>query len=335
MSKKVASLCIDAYYNRVQEYNAKESSEMVRQAFIEIFGTDRPTMDEFEDNQRPFFAIIKEVLADAFPSVLEGSPFFRQFVEYRDNKFGDKNEFVVEDKSVLTISKISGEHWNLRRQKLDIGDTFSVKTEWYGAKIYTDFMRFLTNRIDWTAFVNKINEALKIQIATEIYGSFMQTMAFLPAEFKDTGSFSEDNMLDIVAHVETANGYRPVVIAGTRKALKAMMGSYTGVNSFLMSEKMKDELNQVGQLTTWNGVPLLEIPQVHIPNTFEFRLDDKNLMILPASTKPIKFFREGDSMISKTTDPTKNMDMSMEYTYMSKWGVACLFDMAYGMYQLD
>ena len=235
--------------------------------------------------------------------------------------------------STNIISSPSG-HWDLRRQKLNIGDSFTVKTKVYGAKVYADFLRFLAGRIDWNKLITKISEATKFKMATEIYTSFMGTMAYLPAEFKHSGVFSETQMLEIVDHIQASNNYAPVVIAGTRKALKEIIGTYSGANSFLISEKMKDEMHKTGTLETWNGIPLLEIPQVHTPNSFDFMLDDKRLMILPANIKPIKFIREGKSMIKEVSDGTTNMDMSMEYTFLTQFGIATIFNLMYGMYEL-
>ena len=334
MNDKLVKFCIDAYKGIVTDYSNEEASDVIRKAFVDILGTETPTPREFEKHKNDIFAVIEVVIDRIVDESWEKNIFFNQFVEYKNIPLGDVNEFYVEDRTMLTFSEVAGGHWNLRRQKLNIGDTFTVKTRWFGAKVYTDFLRFLAGRVDWVSLVNKIQEAMKFQIATEIYGNFMGTMAYLPAEFKHSGSFSEDEMLDIIAHIQASTNYAPVVIAGTKKALKEMYADYKGVNSFLLSDGMKDQLNQYGQLDMWNGYRLLEIPQVHSPNTFNFMLDDKRLMILPANVKPIKFIKEGQTHINDRLSPTDNMDMSMEYTFLTKYGVATIFNTMYGMYEL-
>lgn len=334
MSKELVTLCIDTYKGVVTDYSTKEASEVIRKAFVDMIGTDKPTPRQFRKHKNDIFEIIEVVLDELVDEGWENNKFFEQFVEYRNLNLGDTNEFYVEDKTMLTVSKVAQGHWDLRRQKLNIGDSFTVQTDVYGASVYTDFLRFLAGRIDWGKLVDKIQEAVKFKMATEIYVNFMSSMNYLPAQFKHTGSFSEDAMLDIVGHVQASSNYAPVVIAGTRKALKEIVKSYSGTNSFLMSENMKDNINQTGILETWNSIPLLEIPQVHVPNTFDFMLDDKRLMILPANSKPIKVVREGQSLIKEVSDGTTNADMSMEYKFLTQFGVATIFNVMYGMYEL-
>lgn len=334
MSKELVTLCIDTYKGVVTDYSTKEASEVIRKAFVDMIGTDKPTPRQFRKHKNDIFEIIEVVLDELVDEGWENNKFFEQFVEYRNLNLGDINEFYVEDKTMLTVSKVAQGHWDLRRQKLNIGDSFTVQTDVYGASVYTDFLRFLAGRIDWGKLVDKIQEAVKFKMATEIYVNFMSSMNYLPAQFKHTGSFSEDAMLDIVGHVQASSNYAPVVIAGTRKALKEIVKSYSGTNSFLISENMKDNINQTGILETWNSIPLLEIPQVHVPNTFDFMLDDKRLMILPANSKPIKVVREGQSLIKEVSDGTTNADMSMEYKFLTQFGVATIFNVMYGMYEL-
>ena len=335
MNNDLIKLCINSYNGTITKYSQADTDHVIRSAFVDMFGTDRPSFKQIRRADVEFYEIVETVLDQTIGSKWEHNDFFNQFVESKDMERGDKNEFYVEDRSMLVASKLAEGHWNLRRQKLDIGNSFSVETFDYGVKIYTDFLRFLTGRIDWNGFINKIQEAMEYKLESEIYTNFMATMQYLPPEFKATGSFVEDEMLDIVDHIQASNSFAPVVIAGTRKALKEIVGSYSGGNSIFLSETMKNQLNQTGSFRYWNGIPLLEIPQVHIPNTFDFALNDKRLMALPANTKPIKLIREGMSRIQSITTSTRNMDQSLEHTFITRYGIACIFDTSYGMYELE
>ena len=51
----------------------------------------------------------------------------------------DANEFVSEDKTVLTVGKLSGNHWDIDRQRLGIGETFRVPTSWVGLSVYEEY----------------------------------------------------------------------------------------------------------------------------------------------------------------------------------------------------
>ena len=334
MSKDLVKLCIDAHRGNVRDFSAKDSSEAIRQAFIELMGTDKPSFREFRKFPEAFEileVVLDELMADQFAD----NPFFDQFVEQRNLALGDTNTFYVEDKSVLSVAEIAEGTWNTRRQRLDVGQSFTVKTKLYNVHIYEEFLRFIAGRVDFGRMVTKVAEAMKLQMAQEIYANFLGTMAYLPTELKETGSFVEDTMLDIVSHVEIASGYQEVVIAGTKKALKELDATYSGTNSFMVSERMKDAQNLNGVQTYWNGYKLLEIPQTHIPNTFDFKLDDKRLFILPSNTKPIKVVNEGESMIKENTTAQVNEDMSIEYNFMSRYGIGITFDNAMGMYAIS
>lgn len=335
MNTELLNFCMDASRGIYPEGVSREqANDVIRTELVEILGTTTPTPRQMRTHANEVFSILEVTLDQRISEGWENNTFFQQFVEYRDLSLGDKNEFYVEDKTMLVVSEVADGHWNLHKQKLDIGDTFPVEVRTYGAKVYADFLRYLAGRVDFVALINKIEEAMKFKIATELYVNFMSTMDYLPAEFKHTGSISEDEILDIIDHVRTSNGYAPIVIAGTRKALKALTGTYSGANSYLVSERMKDQRNMYGELDMWEGHQLLEIPQVHTPNTFDFMLNDNRLMILPANVKPIKFVREGNSMINENLDPTRNMDMSLEYTFITRFGIACIFNRFYGMYEI-
>lgn len=314
-------------------FSKSQSSEAIRKEFVELLGTSTPDYKTFRNNKNGVFQIMEEVLDVLITDGILGSQFFEQFVEYRDLNLGDKNEFYVEDKSMLTIAEVTGGTLNLRRQKLDVGEKFSVTTKWYGAKVYADFLRFVAGRIDFDALISKIDLAMRTQMAESIYASFVSASSYLPAVFKQTGSFDGDKVSNIVQHVQASAGGAPVVIAGTRNALRKITASYNTTGTFLVSEAMKDQINSQGLLNTWEGIPLLEIPQVHTANTFDFAFDDKKLFVLPANVKPIKVVREGDSIIDERREG--NMDMSMEYTFLTRYGIGVIFNVYYGEYTLS
>lgn len=332
MNEKLVKLCVDAYKGNVLNYSKDQASEAIRKEFIELMGTDNPDYRTFRNHQSQIFEILEVVLDSLITKGITESPFFEQFVEYRDLNFGDTNMFYAEDNTMLTVAEIADGHLNLRRQKLNVGDSFTVGTKTFGAKVYGDFHRFISGRLDWAGLVNKLDEAVRHKLAEEIYTNFMGASQYLPSQFQKTGTFTDANMSDLLQRVSTANRYAPLVIAGTRNALKKINGAYQGGNSFLVSENMKNQVNERGILNVYEGVPLLEIPQVFTPNTFDFAIDDTKILVLPANTKPIKVVREGQTIIKEVNDG--NMDMSMEHTLITKWGVATIFNTAYGAYTI-
>lgn len=325
---KLVKLGVDLYKNRVQEYTQARGNDVMREAFIDILGTDKPDYRQFRKHKIEVFEIIEEVLEQTITDGIQ-TAFFDQFVEYRDLNLGDSNEFYVEDRTMLTVARHSGNHWKMNRQKLNIGDSFTVRTEAMGAAVYADFKRFLAGRIDFDKFIAKVGEAFAQELNDRIYTSFMDTINYLPTQFKETGSFSESTLIEIAEHVQAANQGSSLIIAGTKTALSRL----SNVQS--LSEGMKDELNKNGVLSYWNGYALLPIPQSHKPNTFEFGIDNDRLIILPANVKPIKVVKEGMPLVKEVSDGTTNQDMSMEYKFIAQYGVAVIFNLLYGQYKFQ
>lgn len=329
-----------AIYNRTVEkvtnYSTFQAEEALRAEFKKLLGTDKPTVRDVRLHDRELFAIMEEVLDVALEGVTE-TAFFNQFVEYRNINRGDSKEFYVEDRTMLTVSEIADGHLSLRRQRLNTGDSFTVKTKVFGASVYADFIEYITGRVDFAFLISKIEEAFRLKIAEDIYTAFLGASAYLPAEFKKTGSFVKAELDELIAKVRVANKYAPVVIAGTKNALnKINDGTYGGSSNFLLSDRMKDDLNRQGIVDMWYGTPMLEIPQVFIRETFDFKLDDTKILILPANVKPIKFVWGGEGFIRQTSgggngdNMPSNRDMSMEYVYTTLYGIATIFNTAYG-----
>ncbi|PLR99640.1 hypothetical protein [Bacillus sp. T33-2] len=330
MKQDLVKLGVDLYKKRVTDYSEVKANDVIRKAFVDIMGTDKPDARQFRRHKVEIFEIIEEVLEQTITDGMVANAFFDQFVEYRDLNLGDTNEFYVEDRSMLVVARHAGNHWDIRRQKLNIGDSFTVQTEAFAAAIYTDFKRFLAGRIDWDAFINKVGQAFANQLNSRVYTEFMNTMTYLPAEFKETGTYSDANLIELAEHVQAANQGSEIIIAGTRTALSKLNGT-----TALMSEGMKDQLNKSGVLEYWNGYKLLPIPQNHVANTFNFQIANDRFMVLPSNAKPIKVVKEGMPLIKEVSDGTTNRDMSMEYNFISQYGVAAVFNVLYGMYQFS
>ncbi|MBL4950992.1 hypothetical protein JK635_01900 [Neobacillus sp. YIM B02564] len=335
MKNELVKLCVDTVKNPsiVQNFSkGLNPSDVIRKEFFELIGTEKPTYKDLRKHKVEVFEIIEEVLDQTVINGVNEDDFFMQFAETRNVALGDSIEFYVPDNSLLVASELAGNHWDISRQKLDVGSTFTVKTKSFGLAVYADFMQFLAGRIDFAELVNKVAKAIKHKIAQEVAASFAAGAGYLPTEFKATGSYSEDKLMDIVGHVEAATGTTPMIV-GTRKALAKVTA---GANVALFSENMKDQLNQTGRIAMYNGLVLVQLPNVHKANTFEFAYDDNKLLILPSNdNRPVKLVFEGDSLVKEVSDGTQNMDMSLEYKFMTKFGVQVIFNTLYGEYTLS
>lgn len=326
----------------VQEVSAKEADAKIRQIFCEVCGVDEKSKKNeirkaVRRHQMDIFEIIEEVLPVLLQSGWQSNPFFNEFVEYRNLNEGDTNEFVTLDNTVLNVSRVSGGHWDIKRQRLGEGERFGIEVETYAVAIYAEFERLLAGYEDWSYLVSKVNEAFTKKINDALYAATIDATANIPnaTQFAKTLDFSaadasREDLISLVEDVQTATG-KEVVIMGTKSAL-AKLRKLAEVD--WISANMKEELYTTGRLGLFMGIRLVEIPQVFKPNTTERMIDPTgtSLMIMPVDSqnKFIKFVTEGDAMIKEVTDPTVNLDMTSEYYFIQKFGIATVFGLQFG-----
>ena len=134
-----SKLLVDAAKHEVKEYSEKEANAKIVEKFRAALGiepTDKPqhVRRAIRANQQLVFTIIEEVIEEMIITGWMSNPFFMDYVETKNLALGDTNDFYVGDDSILSVSKISGNHHNMIRQRLGAGRHFAVTTEWFGLK---------------------------------------------------------------------------------------------------------------------------------------------------------------------------------------------------------
>lgn len=329
----LVNLCVDARRNRVGNFSAENEKyvdEAARAAFVEILGTDKLTYQAWRKHKVEIFEIIEETLNQTLPDAWDNSPFYNELVEVKNYLLGQKNEFVVEDNSVLVVSKFSGNHWNIDRQKLPAGKTFDVETEWFAVRVYDELERFLKGVVTLAKMFDKIQESLQKDIDARIYSAFNGAGTYLPSAFQETGTLDKDTMLELVQKVQIESG-KSVRIAGTKTAL-AKLDSV--VASEWISDDMKNEKHTTGRIKVWEGINTIEIPQTFNRGTYDFKVSDNVLYVMPENFKPIKLYFEGDTR-SRELGATDTKDMTLDYELQTKLGVGVAFESLFGTYTLS
>lgn len=324
------------------EVGTKEANDKIREIFNQVLGVDEYTSKKelrkaIRRHKIDVFEIIEEIIPDLLKTGWGDNPFFNEYVEYRNLNDGDANEFYTEDDTILTVSKLSGNHHDIIRQRLGEGESFQVKTSWYGIKIYAEFEKFMAGRVDWAAFVQKVYEAFDKKMNTMIYQALVSvTGQVTPSTmFNKSGQMTaanKVNLLELIENVQAATG-EEVVILGSKVAL-ATLNNMEDVN--WISNSMKEDRNTLGRLAIWEGVRLAEIPQGFTDKTMSTKLvDNTKLLIMPVGdNKFIKVVDEGDAQIYEITDGATNMDMTISYEYQQKLGVATLLNKKFGVWTI-
>ena len=195
----------------------------------------------------------------------------------------------------------------------------------------------MAGKVDWAGFIQKIYEAFDKKVNDMVYTSLMEAGSkVLPTDqFTKTGELSsttKDSLIELIEDVQAATGDE-VVIMGTKAAL-SKLNAVTDVN--WISNGMKEERHTTGKLGIWEGTRLVEIPQRFAPNDTTTKLvDNKKLLIMPvADNRFIKIYNEGESQIREVNDSATNMDMTIEYEYQMKMGVATIIGKKFGMWTM-
>jgi len=325
-------------YNGV---TSKEANDKIREVFNAVLGLDeKSTRKEIRRAIRRNKNEIFEIIEDTIDALIIGgwgeNPFFNEFVEYKSADFGDSNSWYTPDNTILIVSDVSGGHHDIIRQKLGAGESFSIKTQWYACKIYTEFELFLAGRVDWAGFIQKVYEAFDNKISALVYAAFSSAGSKIPnsSQFVKSGTLVKNTLVTLLEDVGAANPGKEVIMMGTKSAL-SQLDALEDVA--WISSSMKEERHTMGRQGIWQGTRLVEIPQVFAPNDTTTKLVANNkLWVLPvdSANKFVKVYDEGEAMIKEISDGTTNMDMTMEYEYQRKMGVAAIFVKYFGIYTI-
>lgn len=102
--------------NRVYDtYSKKDTENMLRTQFDAILGitkemTPMKRRQAWRKNAPEFYSVIEDIVVDKMVSGWPDDPFFTRYCETRNLAVGDKNEFTVEENSLLQVSEFAGNH---------------------------------------------------------------------------------------------------------------------------------------------------------------------------------------------------------------------------------
>lgn len=326
----LVKICVDMIKNpaQVEHFSkGKDPDTRVREAFFELMGTDKPNEKDIRNAGVQFYQILEDIITETYLTGVNEDQFFMRFAEVRNLALGDSQEFFIKDDAEIIVSEHAGNNWNVDRQKLEGGTPFTVKVKSYSAAIYGDFFLFLTNRLSFGELVAKVGEGIQTKIYQEVAASFADGTAKLPAAFKKSGVYDEEKLMELVDLVEAGSG--SAIVVGTRKALSKIgeIEYYT--------EGMKAELNRTGRVGQYKGMEIAQLPAVFKPNSFDFAYEDDQILVLPGNDdKFIKLVFEGSDWVRETTNNTDNIDMSYNFSFLTKFGCTTVMSSLFGQYKL-
>lgn len=325
----LVKLAIDCYKNKaVSNYSTEDNMTVLRNALIEANnGSTKLDYKAIRDGKcNGLFAIVEEVLTNTVINGLPENSLIYNFVETKQVNLGDKASFYVPDNSLLTVSDVASGTQGIRRQRIEFGKNITVDTQLKAIKIYEELDLVLAGRIDFNEFIDRVAASFQAQINADIITTFIGTYSTVVAPYQQSGTYSEATLLSLIDHVEAATGMTAKIL-GSRTAIRKITTTFD-------SNEAKDDKYNMGYYGKFNGTPVFGLKNGHKIGTTDFLLNDTDIYVVAGDDKFIKCVIEGDSTII-TGDPTKNADLSQEFTMLQKYGVAVALSQAFGVYRFS
>ena len=244
-------LLLDCANHSVKEYSEKVANKKIVDKFRAAIGVsedDKPAQVRraIKANKELVYTLIEETIDEMLITGWMENPFFIQYVDLKNLALDDENDFYVADDSILSVSKVSGNHHNMIRQRLGAGKTFSVETSWIALKVYAEFERLMTGVEEFSTLVSKITEAIDRYVNEALYQALMGVGSTLGAQWYKSSAISSttaDTLRTLCMDVGIASNSE-VVIMGTRAALASV---YALNNVDWASSEMKNEKYLTGK----------------------------------------------------------------------------------------
>ena len=326
---EILTVAIDAVKGRTENFSAKQTSDDLRNAFIELNGGSTKISPKTFHRGNPLFELVQELI----PVIIEEgiqedtNPLF-DLVEYRNVNEGDSQEFDVEGDANFVVASAANGIRDVRRQRIVGGDTVKVPTEMKIVRVYENLGRLLAGRIDFNKFVDGVAKAFKNQITESAYDAIEGLSAAtygLDGTYVISGSYNEGDLIALIDHVEAATG-KTAKIYGTRTALRKL-------TTAVQADSAKEDLYNIGYYGKFNGTDMICLKQAHKPGTSAFALNDNKVFVIAADDQPIKVVNEGDGLLINR-EATENADLTQEYVYGQAFGVAAICAAKLGVYTM-
>jgi hypothetical protein len=316
--KDVVKLAVDLYKGSVVKYSKSESNDVLRKELVALNnGSTKLDYKAIRDGKcNGLFNLIETILDNTVIDALTNNDFFNAFVDFRNVAEGDQNLFIVEDSNLFVVDDTADGTQGVRRQRLGGSTEVVIPTSMKTVRIYEELNRVLSGRVDFNHFIDVVAKSFEQKILNDIYTLWSgATAADLGgvAYFPTAGSYDEDALLDVIAHVEAAAGGKTATLVGTKKACRLLKEGIT-------ADSAMEEMHNLGYYGMFNGTPVVAMPQRHKVGTTQFVFDDNVITIVAGDDKPIKFVYEGDPIVLMG-DPMTNADFTQEYFYGTKYGL--------------
>ena len=272
-----------------------------------------------------FNAVIAQVTTCIVPEVVNDT--FSNFIaEVHQVGYGDTARFIIESNDLFKVnSKAEGVRKGVDQPMFDEEITVNAKPVTIDAAI--DWYPFAAGIFDMGNFALKIGRSFMAYIFLKAVKGMTQASQKYGAAY-NTNGVSVQLFGTLKERVQAANGGMSVVAIGTAIALAncSLGGNY--------QVEIGEEMNKVGDLDQYLGVPLIGLNNVLVPGTTnttaQLVLPDNIIYLVPvAGQKPVKILFEGDE-ISVSFNPEMTSDKRYGISVELRVGVEAIVGPKYG-----
>lgn len=300
-------------------YSKEEANDALRKAFFEEIGVESiDNIYDYRANKYKIFKVLSEKLTPVINERIED--IMGQFADVRTVGWGETIEFEVPNPELFKVSRTAMGTANLVRQRIDNG-RLKMTTDNFSIKIYDELYRFLSGKVDWAGMLDKVAKSYEQKIANRVNELLFGSYNNLENDFKYSGSFNEDELLEILARIETL--YGSAILVGSKAALSKVKPEYVG-------DADKSARNKQGYIAEFMGYRCVELKNAFKTGTHDFVLDPNQLLILPSNEdKFVKIVLEGDAIINDFEN--SQGDQSIEHSFIQRVGIAMSLTDKYGI----
>ena len=316
---KLQQLTRDNYFGTCQ-YSDTEANDIMRNL---IFSELEPLPEKkskyknwMKRNSDALFEIMTELVTPIQNELTMQA--FGDLVDVQTFDVGDKKEFLVENPDLFDVQlKATGVHTVARQRIHDR----KVQTEGFdlGVKIYAELFDFLTGKINWSKFVNKVAKSFDRKVCTLVTGTMFGAYDTAGnGDFcKQTNAAGLQAILDDLIAKVGDNAGAEVRIVGTKQALAKI----DNVGTVVLDDI--DEKRRFGHVSVYKGCALTELPNYYDKDLKAFDIPTDMLMVLPVDGEGlVKLGYEGELEIEETTEGRRDYQLEMEMNRRLHLGVA-------------
>lgn len=318
----ISKLALDVINKNVQEYSMNEAEDKLREVLNKAVGGEWNYLN-FQKNKWDVYAVLQQMLNPTVNKLMLED--FSDFIEVRDFALGDVVEFVVENPDLYTVSVSATGHNNIRRQK-QLTSKIDINSFNLGVKIYANGRDYLAGKIDFATMTEKVRASFENEVATLASKTFQEAYENLHANFKATGNYSAETLVELCQKVKGKTG-TPVAIFGTGMAISKIEG---------LTDVCKAEKRNFGHVKMFEGgIPVYEIKNTYDEVNDKWALANNLIYVVPmGNQKLIQVGYEGDAIISDDLNLLSRNDQTIEFMFQRMVHISCLTSKVFGAFEL-